>query len=324
MIFLIVFLLLVVMQLVYFRIASKMRIVDKPNHRSSHKNETLLGGGITFYLAIVLFFVFNGFQYPWFFVGLTLLALVSFYDDVKPISQKIRFVIQIVSLSLLFYDLNIHQISCLKWYLLAFLMVVAVGVLNAYNFMDGINGMTGGFNLILLFFLWYIDANFVDFSSGYLIIYMILSLLIFSYFNFRTKAKCFAGDIGAFSLGFVVIFLLSQLILKTGNPAWIGLLAVYGVDTVLTIMHRIILGENIIQPHRRHLFQILVNECGLPHLVVSSAYAGIQLLISIGLMIFIDSGLIYTPVVIVLLSVSYYVIKKKCSNRVIASKVHVK
>lgn len=321
--FLIVFLLLLVMQLVYFRIASKMGIVDKPNHRSSHKKETLLGGGINFYLAIVLFFVFNGFQYIWFFTGLSLLAIVSFYDDVKPMSPKIRLVVQIVSLGFLFYDLHIHQICCVNWYYIPLLIILATGLLNAYNFMDGINGLTGGFNLILMLLLWYIDNNIVDFSNGSLIIYMIFSLLIFNFFNFRTKAKCFAGDVGAFSLGFVVAFLLLQLISKTGNPAWIGLLAVYGVDTALTIIHRIILRENIIQPHRRHLFQVLVNECGLPHLVVSAAYAGIQLFISIGLIIFIDYGLIYTPVVVVILSAAYYLIKKKCSSRVLTQKIRV-
>lgn len=321
--FLIVFLLLLVMQLLYFKFASKMGIVDKPNHRSSHKKETLLGGGINFYLAIALFFVFKGFQFPWFFGGLSLLAMVSFYDDVKPMSQKIRLVVQFVSLGFLFYDLHINQLCCMNWYIIPVVMVLAVGLLNAYNFMDGINGMTGGFNLVLMLLLWYVDYSIVDFSSGSLIIYLIFSLLIFNFFNFRTKAKCFAGDVGAFSLGFVVVFLLLQLISKTGNPAWIGLLAVYGVDTILTIIHRIILRENIIQPHRRHLFQVLVNECGLPHLVVSTIYAVIQLVISIGLIFFIDYGFIYTPVVIVLLSIAYYFFKKKCSSKVIARKVHI-
>jgi UDP-N-acetylmuramyl pentapeptide phosphotransferase/UDP-N-acetylglucosamine-1-phosphate transferase len=316
--FLIVFLLLVAMQLIYFMIALKLGIVDKPNHRSSHKKETLLGGGINFYFAIMLFFIFNGFQYPWFFGGLTLLAIVSFYDDVKPMSQRIRLVVQFASLAFLFYDLHINQICCVGWYFIPILMVLAAGSLNAYNFMDGINGMTGGFNLVLMFLLWYIDYSIVDFSSGYLIIYLMFSLLIFNFFNFRTKAKCFAGDVGAFTLGFVVVFLLLQLISKTGNPAWIGLLAVYGVDTVLTIIHRVILRENIIQPHRRHLFQVLVNECGLPHLVVSAAYAIIQLIVSVGLIILIDFGYIYTPVVFLLLMMAYYIIKRKCSNRVLA------
>lgn len=321
--FLIVFLLLLVMQLLYFKFASKMGIVDKPNHRSSHKKETLLGGGINFYLAVALFFVFKGFQYPWFFAGMSLLAMVSFYDDIKPMSQKIRLIVQFASLGFLFYDLHINQLCCMDWYVIPIVMILAAGLLNAYNFMDGINGMTGGFNLVLMLLLWYIDYSIVDFSSGSLIIYLILSLLIFNFFNFRTKAKCFAGDVGAFSLGFVVVFLLLQLISKTGNPAWIGLLAVYGVDTVLTIIHRIILRENIIQPHRRHLFQVLVNECGLPHLVVSTIYALIQLVISIGLMILIDYGYIYTPAVIMLLSIAYYLIKKKCSSRVMAPKIHV-
>jgi UDP-N-acetylmuramyl pentapeptide phosphotransferase/UDP-N-acetylglucosamine-1-phosphate transferase len=298
-----------------------MGIVDKPNFRSSHKQVTLLGGGVSFYLAVLLFFLFKGFQYPWFFAGLTLLAVVSFYDDVKPMSQKIRLVVQFISLGFLFYDLHINQICCLQWYVIPFIMVLAGGLLNAYNFMDGINGMTGGFNLVLMLLLWYIDYTIVDFSSGSLIIYLIFALLIFNYFNFRAKAKCFAGDVGAFSIGFVVVFLILQLISKTGNPAWIGLLAVYGVDTILTIIHRIILRENIIQPHRRHLFQILVNECELPHLVVSASYAVIQLIVSAGLMIFIDFGYIYTPVVIILLSVAYYVIKKKCSSRVLTQRI---
>jgi len=320
--YLIVFLLLLMMQLMYFRIASKMKIVDVPNHRSSHNKVTLLGGGVIFYLAILLFFIFKGFQYPWFFVGLTLLSVVSFYDDVKPISQKRRLIVQFVSLGFLLFDLYINQLFFFEWYLIPFVMLFAAGLLNAYNFMDGINGMTGGYNLVLMLLLWYINS-FIAFTSSMLIIYIIFSLIIFNYFNFRSKARCFAGDVGAFSLGFVVLFLLMQLIAKTGNPAWIGLLAVYGVDVLLTIIQRIILRENITLPHRRHLFQILVNECGIPHLLVSVGYAFIQLIVSVGLIIFIDYGYLYTPAVLFLLSVVYIIVKKKFSKRVFVQKVPV-
>lgn len=304
----VLFILLFVIQTVYFRIADRYNIIDKPNERSSHKQITLLGGGIIFYLAVAIYFLLNGFQYPWFFTGLTLISVVSFIDDVKPQSSKLRLIIHLGSILFLFFQLGMLD---LHWGLVLLSIVVSIGILNAYNFMDGINGMIGVYTAIVLGTLWYINSFIMNFVDERFIYILLLALVVFNFFNFRKKARCFAGDVGAISLAFVVVFLLGLLILKSGNIAWIGLLAVFGVDTILTIVHRLILKENILVAHRKHLFQLLANELEISHLKVSSIYAFAQILISIGLIIFEHHAYWFLGGSVLLLSIIYYLVKKK-------------
>ncbi|MDO9633782.1 MAG: glycosyltransferase family 4 protein [Paludibacter sp.] len=295
-------------ELFYFKLADRFNIIDKPNERSSHKQVTMLGGGVVFYFSIVFYFLMNGFQYPWFFAGITLISTISFIDDLKPQSSKIRLTIHLVSMLLLFYQLGMLD---LPWYYILIGLVLSTGILNAYNFMDGINGMIGGFNMIVLGTLWYINRNIFYFADEKMIYYIILSLIVFNFFNFRNKARCFAGDVGAFSLSFSVVFLLGMLIIKSENLIWIGVLTVYGVDTILTIIHRLILKENIFIAHRKHLFQLLVNELKIPHLIVSLIYSLIQLLVIVGLIVIKDNAYLYLTGVIFVLSVTYILIKIK-------------
>lgn len=306
--YILLFIFFLVLQIAYFKIANHFNIIDRPNERSSHKQITLLGGGVIFYVAILTYFVIKGFQYPWFFIGLTLISAISFIDDIKPLSSKIRLTIHLISILFLVFQLDL---SALPWYYIILALILSTGVLNAYNFMDGINGMLGAFNIVVLGALWYINKYILYFADEKLIFYVFLALIVFNIFNFRKKARCFSGDVGAFSLAFTVVFLLGTLIVKSGNFIWIGLITVYGIDTALTIIHRLFLKENIFVAHRKHLFQLLVNELKLPHLFVSFVYALIQLLVSIGLVVFKDYGYLYLAAVIIVLSLSYYIIKKK-------------
>lgn len=299
---------LFVLMLLYFRVADKFNIIDRPNERSSHKQVTLLGGGIIFYLAILGYFFVNGFQYPWFFLGLTMIAIVSFIDDIKPQSYKIRLVVHLISILLLFYESGLFVFP---WYFTLIALVLSVGILNAYNFMDGINGMIGLYSTVVMVSMWYINQYVYTFIDEQIIYYVLLALVVFNFFNFRTKARCFAGDVGALSLAFVVVFLLCILILKTGNIIWIGLLTVFGVDTILTIIHRLLLRENIFEAHRKHLFQLLVNELGFSHISVSIIYATVQMLVSAGLILFRHHTGLFLISAIFFLSIVYYVLKHK-------------
>src|ERR1035437_2454154 len=181
-------------ELAYFRIADRFDIIDKPNQRSSHTSITLRGGGIIFYIGILLYFLIEGFQYPWFFIGLTLISLISFADDIKPQSSKLRLIIHFISMGLMFYQWNLFS---MPWYFTIVALVVCTGILNAYNFMDGINGITGGYSLAVIGALWYINSYHINFIDTNFLYYLILSILVFNFFNFRRKAKCFAGDVGA-------------------------------------------------------------------------------------------------------------------------------
>jgi UDP-N-acetylmuramyl pentapeptide phosphotransferase/UDP-N-acetylglucosamine-1-phosphate transferase len=300
-----IFLLLFVAELAYFRVANHFNIIDKPNQRSSHTRITLRGGGVVFYIGALLYFVLQGFQYPWFFGGLTMLSLISFADDVRPQSSKLRLLIHFTAMVLMFYQWGLFE---LPWYFSVCALVVSTGILNAYNFMDGINGITGGYSLVVAGALLYINIYRVQFIDNELIYYVILSLLVFNYFNFRTKARCFAGDVGSISIAFILLFLLGKLIIATNDISYIVLLGVYGVDTVLTIIRRLLLKENIFEAHRKHVYQLLANEMKLPHVWVSSLYASLQALIIVGFLLLEPYSYWYPCVVVAVLAMGWYAV----------------
>ena len=278
-IYLIVFVLLLVAELFYFRIANKYNIIDKPNERSSHTQITLRGGGIIFWIAAVLYTVFNpSAMSAWFLVGITLIAVVSFWDDVNGLGQKIRLLFHLLAMTCAFYLANVFGVY--PWWAIVIGYIVFIGIVNAYNFMDGINGITGLYTLAVLLPMLYVNHYVQPFVNIDFILYPILASLVFLFFNFRKRAKCFAGDIGSLSIAFWVVTLLLLLIIKTHNLIWIGFLIVYGVDTVFTILHRIYLKQDIMEAHRLHFYQILANERKIPHRVVSLVYFAVQLICS--------------------------------------------
>ena len=142
--------------------------------------------------------------------------------------------------------------------------------------MDGINGMTGGYSLVVLLSLWYVNNYYLEFIDNDLLIYIIMADVIFCVLNFRRKAVCFAGDVRSLSMGFVIIFLLLKLMFKGGHMHWIAFVSVYLVDGGLTILHRVMLKENLLKPHKKHAYQIMANELKVPHLKVSLIYMGLQ------------------------------------------------
>lgn len=306
--YLIILVLLFVAELFYFKIADKCNIIDKPNERSSHTRITLRGGGIIFYLGALLYFLTSGFEYPWFMLALTIITFISFVDDVRSVSQRLRLLFHFLAMSLMFYQWGLFSLS---WCWLIIALVVCTGIINAYNFMDGINGITGGYSLVVLGTLAYINAEMIPFVNESFIIVLLCSVLVFCFFNFRGKAKCFAGDVGSVSIAFMLLFLIGKLIIQTEKFSWIVLLAVYGVDSVLTIIHRLMLHENIGLPHRKHLYQIMANELKVPHVVVSSIYMILQGTVSIGYISCQDYGYIYLIVCILFLSLIYILFMKK-------------
>lgn len=308
MLYLVIVIILVVAELLYFRIADRFNIIDKPNLRSSHKTIVLRGGGIIFLFAVWLYAAFFGLTYPWFIFGLTLVGLVSFIDDIHSLPDSARLVVQFTAMFLMFYQfgiLNLHD-----WWMVLVALIVCVGIINAYNFMDGINGITGGYSIAVLVPIIYLNAKY-DFINPSFLYVVGLSLLVFCFFNFRKKAKCFAGDVGSISIAFILLFALGLLILKTQDFSYIVFLAVYGADAILTICHRIKLHENLGEAHRKHAYQIMANELKIPHTTVSSFYMAIQLLISAGLISLPINHYVYMGIVIVVLGTSYLIFMKK-------------
>ena len=300
--YIIVLVLLFLVELFYFKIADKCNIIDKPNERSSHTKVTLRGGGIIFYFGALAYFLTNHWEYPWFIMALTLITFISFVDDIRSTSQGLRLVFHFSAMTLMFYQWGLFSLS---WWWIIVALIICTGIINAYNFMDGINGITGGYSLVVLVALAYINAEVTPFIEPALIYTVLCSVLVFCFFNFRKKAKCFAGDVGSVAIAFIILFLIGKLIITTKNFSWIILLSVYGVDSVLTIIHRLMLHENIGLPHRKHMYQLMANELKMSHVVVSFIYMVVQAIVIVGYIMCLNYGYWYLFATVLLLSLLY-------------------
>ena len=300
--YIIIAVLLLAAELIYFRIADKCNIIDKPNERSSHSTIVLRGGGIIFSLSMIAWAVLMVVQgqeivpYLPFLCGLLLVAGISFVDDIHSLPDSLRMAVQIVAYLLMFWSMGIYSVESLglsvesqlwRYVLMGLVIFVAlffcVGATNIINFMDGINGITAGYGLAMLLPIALLnrDMGFID--ESYLIV-AILGLLVFSLFNFRPKgkAKCFAGDVGSIGIAFIILFALGKLMLATQDVTYIVFFLVYGIDGSMTIFHRIMLHENLGQAHRKHAYQLMANELKMSHVTVSLLYMAMQLVVSLG------------------------------------------
>lgn len=327
------FILLLVAELVYFRIADKCNIIDKPNQRSSHTTIVLRGGGIIFLIGAWVWSVFFGFEYPWFLAGLTLVAGVSFVDDIRSLPDSVRLVAQFAAAAMAFYQLDILHWD--MWWIVLVALVVYVGATNVINFMDGINGITAGYALAVLVPLGLLNTNYHELATNLttnyssivssngvfvdqsLIVASIIAAVVFCIFNFRPKgkAKCFAGDVGSIGIAFIMLFLLGNVIIKTGDITWLIFLLVYGVDGCLTIIHRIMLHENLGEAHRKHAYQILANELKIGHVKVTLLYMAMQLVVSLGFIYLCPNTVlchwIYMVGALSVLAIAYVLFMKK-------------
>ena len=322
MIYLIIFALLLVAELVYFKIADRFNIIDKPNQRSSHSTIVLRGGGIIFSLAMVAWAVLmmlqgNGqvvMNYLPFLVGLLMVAGVSFWDDVRSLPDSVRLIVQFVAMALMFWSMNILHWN--MWWIVLIALIVCVGATNVINFMDGINGITAGYALAVLVPLMLVNASLGFMQPSYLIV-AIIGVLVFCLFNFRPKgkAKCFAGDVGSIAIAFIMLFAIGRLIVQTGDVTYLIFLLVYGVDGCLTICHRIMLHENLGEAHRKHVYQLMANELKIGHVKVTTLYMAMQLVVSLGFIYVCPNTVLahwmYLLGAVVVLGVAYVLFKKK-------------
>lgn len=263
--------------LLYFRIAEYYKIIDKPNDRSSHQVPTIRGGGVVFVLALLCWFSLYRLSFPWFVIGTMMLAAVSFADDLKSHHPVGRVIIQVTAFTMIMWQTGMYLQPL---WIVALIYIIGIGAINAFNFMDGINGITGVYAFVNLITFYYINTQILHFSHTSLIVFMIVAVVVFLFFNFREHARCFAGDVGSVTLAFVQIFLLLQLLGSTGNFKWVLVFLVYGVDAVVTIIYRLKKGENIFRAHRSHLYQYLSNELGASQLWVSAGYGFLQLIVN--------------------------------------------
>ena len=338
--YLIIAVLLVVAELVYFKIADKCNIIDKPNERSSHSTIVLRGGGVIFTIGMLVWVGLQGVHGDWgvvmdylpFLTGLLIISGVSFIDDVHSLPDSVRLVAQFVSMGLMFWNLGLFSVESLglsvesQWQslvLMALIVIVAlivfVGATNIINFMDGINGITAGYALAVLLPLFLLNnkKGGEPFILNSLLGVAILSVLVFCIFNFRPKgkAKCFAGDVGSIGIAFIILFALGKMIVQTGDITYLAFLMIYGVDGCLTIFHRIMLHENLGQAHRKHAYQLMCNELKIGHVKISLLYMVLQLAVSLGFIYLcpdtVAAHWIYLVVVALVFAVAYILFMRK-------------
>jgi UDP-GlcNAc:undecaprenyl-phosphate GlcNAc-1-phosphate transferase len=257
----------------YLKIAPQYNIIDRPNERSSHTNPTIRGAGIVFPVLYVFFLLLFG--HPGSLVdlimGIALLSVVSFYDDVRDVPFGLRLFAQLIAVGLLFNELFVWV-----WpiWLLVLVGILILSTINAFNFMDGVNGITGIYGLVTAITLYTVRQDVA-------LLGLIAALMAFLFFNLRKKAKCFSGDVGAVSLAFIFIYYVLNFSIESENPIWVLLLSVYGIDAGITIVFRLIRNENILRGHRSHFYQFLANEKQIPHVWVTLIYGAIQTLFNI-------------------------------------------
>ena len=323
---------LLIAELVYFKIADHFNIIDKPNERSSHSTIVLRGGGIIFSLSMIVWAVLMVVQgndivpYLPFLCGLVLICGISFWDDVHSLPDSVRMGVQILSILLMFWSVGLYT-AFDSWVWMVVVAAIAlffcVGATNIINFMDGINGITAGYAFAMLLPLALVNRSldtlgmtgaFIE--PSYLVV-AIIGVLVFSIFNFRPKgkAKCFAGDVGSIGIAFIILFALGRLMLATKDVTWIVLFLVYGIDGSLTIFHRIMLHENLGQAHRKHAYQLMANELKMSHVTVSLIYMVLQLAISLGFIYLCPNTIlahwIYLVAAGIVLAVAYVLFKMK-------------
>src|SRR5690606_28037184 len=134
------------------------------------------------------------------------------WDDVSNLPNKVRLLVHLISVSLMLFSIGAFQTW--PFWLIPLAYILIIGTINAYNFMDGINGITGLYSLVILSSLFFLNESITLIADQAFILTPIIACVVFLFFNFRRKAKCFAGDVGSVSIGFWIIALLLLAIIE--------------------------------------------------------------------------------------------------------------
>lgn len=295
----------------YIIFARKAGLGAPVSERSSHSAFTPTGGGIIWVitsLAAILFFGNLHTETTWiFFGGIVALGAISMTDDIHPLKPIPRLIAQIVIIAVSFKGLCAP--TSFDIYLI--IMFCSVGIINAINFLDGICGMLSLYGLVtscaILYAIYSLNTPSLDIYIPIFIL-IITAQSVFAIFNL--KDIVFAGDTGAITLGYIQVCMTINLILATGDGAMMVFFAVCVFDTGLTTIQRLFGGEQILQPHRKNIYQILTNERKLPQIFVSLTYALLQLLID-ALFFLIPEAQHWTYFLVVctLLTIAYFAIR---------------
>ena len=305
MIYLVVLFLNIVSIALYYRIAIQFDIIDRPNKRSSHNYITVRGAGILFLITGLFWVLSSQGHHLYIFIGLASIGLISLLDDIFTLPNKLRFVVHIFAVLLVFLEIGLFSSNII---IILCVLILYLGWINAFNFMDGINGITSFYTFSILIPLFIATSDFSS-PESQLILFMGIGVMVFMTMNVRARALAFCGDVGAIVLAYLIGYLVIALIISTGKIEYMLFGCVYGVDTIFTIFRRMLKGENIFQPHRSHLYQLLSNELKWHFIKVSLIYSLSQLIVSMILLLTLHSlpqySLFVAAVILILITTIY-------------------
>jgi UDP-N-acetylmuramyl pentapeptide phosphotransferase/UDP-N-acetylglucosamine-1-phosphate transferase len=266
-------------------------LLDKPNDRSSHSSLIPKGGGIGILAAFLSVSVWEGLPVLW-WVPAGALAVFSLVGDRIEVAPKLRLLSQFVASWFFLSSLDLHLSDPLRGIILVFaLSIFLVGTANFYNFMDGINGIAGITGLVgfgLLGVVAYVDGY--ETTAVMAAVCMALACAGFLPFN-MPRARVFMGDVGSILLGFVfaqMVILLTQNVFEF--ICYVCFLFPIYADELATMVVRVREGENLLQAHRRHVYQLLANEGGIAHWKVSIGFGLLQLFVGMSILMLRNLG----------------------------------
>ena len=308
-------LLLWVAEYAYTQFGRKRGFLEPVTFRSTHREANAVrAGGFIFPVAVIAAW-FCGFRAPWFIGAVIAIGAVSMADDFHPLPDWLRLLVQVGAMVAVCIQLGASNL-----WMWGGIALLGVALMNAFNFMDGINGMTALYGASVVVPLIIIGGWLPANPIASVLPFMLPPLLVFGWCNIRRKPICFAGDVGAVSIGLVIAAVLSGY-LCSNTGAWglseflflLSLVLVYGVDTALTLLMRIAKGENIRQAHRSHLYQLLVNEAGYGPVAVSAVYSLVQLLVDAAMIYCAIYGVVVPGFIVVtaLLCADYLYIRRR-------------
>lgn len=240
------------------------QILDVPNQRSSHANPTPRGGGLE--VTPVVLVLWGGLAFlpnppPGIWLALAGgggLLLLSWQDDKRGLSARLRLLVHVLAVGLGLLSLPADQLICQGWLPWWADRLVALGAwvwfVNLYNFMDGIDGISGvetasvGGGLAILF-LFGNDANWAPLATA-----AAAAGLGFLVWNWH-PAKIFLGDSGSVPLGYLLGWLLLGAAARGHWAAALILPAYYLADATITLVRRACRGERLLEAHRQHFYQ---------------------------------------------------------------------
>ena len=317
-------------------------IIDIPNERSSHLNNTPRGGGLAISLGFIIGLLvaqtfgktvpISNIYFIGFFISALIISCLSYYDDMTEVNYKYKLLIQFFSVLLVISSgVIIEQIRfpyfglvSLNWVSYPLTMIWILGLTNAYNFMDGLDGIAASTAVIASFFLAYIA-----YKQGSVFVYIIsialaASTLGFLVYNFP-PAKIFMGDVGSTFLGFTfaVLAIIAALYDKSHLSLFVVPLLLYHFifDTIVTFLLRLIYKEKVFQAHRRHVYQLL-HRLGLTHLQVTLIYSMLAIFqgcLAIWMVNGLREGrqLIFLPIFILYSVLTYFVLSRARARKLI-------